>query len=175
MVTITISGLPGSGKTTVAKLLEEKLKIKYVYSGDLFRTMAKQHHMSLEEFGRYCEHHREVDEKLDSNQLKILRKGDVIVEGRLAGWLAYQNKVPALKILIAANQDTRVKRIMKREEGNIAQRKLEMLTREKSEAKRYKTYYKIDITDTSIYDIVIDSAQKTPDEIVDIILEKLRK
>ncbi|MCX6665171.1 MAG: AAA family ATPase [Euryarchaeota archaeon] len=175
MVTITISGLPGSGKTTVAKLLEEKLKIKYVYSGDLFRTMAKQHHMSLEEFGKFCENNQEIDKELDTNQLKIIRKGNVIVEGRLAGWLAYQNKVPALKILIAADQDTRVRRIMKREEGNIAQRKQEMLTREKSEAKRYKTYYKIDITDTSIYDLVIDSAQKTPAEIVDIIIEKLRK
>ena len=43
MVTITISGSPGSGKTTIAKLLAKKLGIKYVYSGDIFRKKAKEY------------------------------------------------------------------------------------------------------------------------------------
>ena len=84
MVTITISGYPGSGKTTVAQLLHKKIGIPYIYSGDLFRTLAQQHHMSLEEFGKYCETHREIDEELDREQLEILKKGNVIIEGRIA-------------------------------------------------------------------------------------------
>ena len=40
MVTITISGTPGSGKSTVAKLLEGKLGVKYIYSGMIFRELA---------------------------------------------------------------------------------------------------------------------------------------
>ena len=47
MVTITISGTPGSGKTTVAMLLEKKLELKYVYSGMIFREQADKHNMSL--------------------------------------------------------------------------------------------------------------------------------
>ncbi|PNX46571.1 MAG: cytidylate kinase, partial [Thermoplasmata archaeon M11B2D] len=58
MVTITISGLPGTGKTTIARLLEKHLGLRYVYSGEIFRKLAKKHRMSLEEFGRYCESHR---------------------------------------------------------------------------------------------------------------------
>jgi len=61
MTIVTISGLPGSGTTTVAKLLEKKTGITYVYSGDIFRRMAKKHNMSLEDFGIYCEKHKEVD------------------------------------------------------------------------------------------------------------------
>jgi CMP/dCMP kinase len=174
MTTITISGLPGTGKTTVAKLLEQHLGLRYVYSGEIFRNLAQKHQMSLEEFGRYCESHREIDEELDRYQLDILRKGNVIVEGRLSGWLAYQNQIPALKVLLYADIDVRAGRIVKREQGNLKKRKREILKREKSEATRYKNYYGIDITDTSIYDVMIDTGDKPPEQIMEIILQHLR-
>ena len=175
MTTITISGLPGTGKTTVAKLLEQFLGLRYVYSGEIFRTLATNHEMSLEEFGKYCESHREIDEELDRHQLDILRKGNVIVEGRLSGWLAAQNQIPALKVLLQADIDIRASRIVKREQGDIKKRKREILKREKSEATRYKNYYGIDVSDTSIYDVIIDSGDKTPKQIMQIILGHLGK
>ena len=55
------------------------------------------------------------------------------------------------------------------------EKKQEILAREKSEAKRYKKYYDIDLKDTSIYDLFIDSSNKTPEEIVKIITQKLEK
>lgn len=173
MTTITISGLPGTGKTTVAKLLEKRLGLPYVYSGEKFREMAKKQKMSLEEFGTYCEKHKEIDEQLDQYQLEILRKGNVIVEGRISAWLAHQNHIPAVKVLLDADLDTRVQRIMKREQGEKEKRKKEILKREKSEATRYKRFYGIDVHDTSIYDVIIDAADKTPEEIVVLILKHL--
>jgi len=173
MTTITISGLPGTGKTTVAKLLENRLGLKYVYSGEIFRRIAKKYHMSLEEFGVYCEQHREIDEELDNFQRKILRKGNVIVEGRISGWLAYRNKIPAVKVLLDAPLDVRAQRIVKREQGDFEKRKKEILKREQSEATRYKNYYNIDVRDTSIYDLIIDTADKSPEKIVDIIMQYL--
>lgn len=175
MTTITISGLPGTGKTTVAKLLEKRLELRYVYSGEIFRQLAQKHGMSLEEFGTYCETHREIDEELDRHQLGILREGDVIVEGRLSGWLAFQNHVPAVKVLLQADIDIRASRIVKREQGDIQKRKKEILKREKSEAKRYKKYYGIDVRDTSIYDVIVDSGDKTPEEIMEIITTYLQR
>jgi len=175
MVTITISGLPGTGKTTIARLLEEHLGLQYVYSGEIFRKLAKKHKMSLEEFGRYCESHREIDEELDQYQLNILRQGNVIVEGRISGWLAYRNHIPAVKVLLQADIGIRAGRIVKREQGDIQKRKQEILRREKSEATRYKNYYGIEISDTSIYDIIIDTGDKTPTEILGSILRYLKE
>jgi predicted cytidylate kinase len=174
MVTITISGNPGSGKSTVGKLLEKKIKIKYIYSGKIFREIAKKYHMSLEEFGIYCEKNKEIDQELDNRQLEILQKGNVILEGRLAGWIAHRNNIPALKIILKANIDTRAKRIVKREEGDIKKRKKEILDREKSDFNRYKKYYNIDLNDISIYDLIINSEGKTPEEIVDIIFDEIK-
>jgi cytidylate kinase len=175
MVIITVSGSPGSGKSTVAQLLKEKLGLRYVYSGMIFREMAKKYKMSLEEFGKYCEKNSEIDKELDNQQVKILRKGDVILEGRLAGWLAYKNNISAFKIEVDADLETRAERIVKRENGTVEQRKKEILERERSEGLRYKKYYDIDLKDNSIYDIAIDSRDKTPEEIVDIILDKLNQ
>ena len=172
MVTITVSGNPGSGKSTVAKLLEDKLGFRYVYSGMIFREMAKKYNMSLEEFGKYCEGNSEIDKELDDRQLEILRKGDVILEGRLAGWLAHLNNIPAFKVAVVADLETRAQRIVKREKGSLEKRKKEIQERERSEVLRYKNYYNIDLKNTSIYDIVIDSGDKTPEKIVDIIIKK---
>lgn len=173
MVIITISGTPGSGKSTIGQLLNKKLGISYIYSGEIFREKAKKYKMSLEEFGRYCEKNIEIDKELDERQLNILKNGNVILEGRLAGWIAKKNNINALKVMITANIDIRVKRIIERENGEYNTRLNEMLKREKSEEKRYKKYYNIDIKDTSIYDLIIDSSFKKPEEIIDIILKKI--
>lgn len=173
MVTITISGTPGSGKSTVALILEKKLGLKYIYSGEIFRKLAVKHKMSLEEFGRYCENNREIDQELDDSQLEVIRKGEVILEGRLAGWLAHKHNIPAVKIMIDADIQTRAERIVMREGGDVKKRIQEILKREKSEFLRYKKYYDINLKDNSIYDIVIDSADKTAEEVADIIMKNM--
>ncbi|HDM66885.1 MAG TPA: cytidylate kinase [Thermoplasmatales archaeon] len=173
MPTITISGTPGSGKTTIAEILHRKLGIPFVSSGMIFRDLARKHGMSLADFGRYCEENEKVDRELDENQLELLRKGDIILEGRLAGWLAYKHGVPAFKILIDADRRTRAERIVEREGGDVSQREKEIIERERSERKRYLNYYGFDIRDTSIYDLVIDSTNKKPDEIIEIIIQHL--
>ena len=175
MVTITVSGSPGSGKSTIAHLLHEKLGIKYVNSGMLFREAAKNYKLSLAEFGKYCEKNSKVDKELDERQIEILKKGNVILEGRLAGWLAFKNDISSFKIMIDADVNTRIERVVNREKGNFDKRKKEIIEREKSEKTRYKNYYGIDLGDISIYDLVIDSSNKKPEEIIDIILEKLGK
>jgi len=171
--TITISGPPGSGTTTLAKILEKKTGIKHVYTGDIFRRLAREYGMSLDEFGKYCEKHSEIDRKLDEEQKKILKKGNVILEGRLAGWIAYKNRIPAFKVFLDADLDTRVKRVIKREGGDFQQRKKEILDREKSEAKRYRSYYGFNPDDKSFYDVVIDSSDKKSEEIAKIVLDRL--
>ncbi len=171
MTTITISGTPGSGKSTIAEKLKEKLNLEYIYSGELFRKQAKKYNMTLEEFGKYCEKNSKIDKELDKKQVEILKeKKDIILEGRLAGWLAYKNNISSFKIFLDADIDIRTKRIMKRENGDFIEKKKEIIKREKSEKTRYKKYYDIDLDDTSIYDMVIDTGNNKPDEIVEKIV-----
>jgi len=175
MDSITIGGLPGSGTTTVAKILKEKLGLPYVYAGDMFREMAKEYGMTLSEFGSYCEKHPEIDRELDKKQEMILSLGNVILEGRLAGWISYRKGIPAFKIWLECEGDERVRRVMEREGGKFEDVRKQMREREKSEKKRYSNFYGIDMDDTSIYDIVIDTTDIKPEEVAGKIIEKMKE
>ena len=62
---ITISGLPGSGKTTVARLVARALGLEHVYAGDLFRKQAEAEGLTLEEYARRAETDHSIDRRLD--------------------------------------------------------------------------------------------------------------
>lgn len=173
MVRITVSGLPGSGTTTACKALQERLKIDYVYAGQIFRLLAKEHGMDLTQFGRYCEQNPEVDKKLDDRQLALLHKDRILIEGRLSGWIADANNIPALKVWLDADVDVRAARIVQREGGEPEARKAEMLEREFSENRRYRSYYGVDLENRDWYDLVVDTDHLTPKEVVEGILEAL--
>jgi predicted cytidylate kinase len=131
--------------------------------------------MSLAEFSKYCEQHDTIDRELDDKQVQILKKGNVLLEGRLAGWLAVLNEIPSFKIWIDADPTIRAERIVNREGGTVSNQLSKLSDREKSERSRYEKYYHIDITDTSIYDIIIDSSQMTPKMILSHVLHQLKQ
>lgn len=173
--TITIGGLPGSGTTTIAKILAEKLNMEYINVGKLFREMAEEQKLSLNLFEKYCEENPEVDIELDKKQEEIMRKGNVIMEGRLSGWIAHLKRIPAFKIWLDCDEEERIRRIIEREGGEFHDKRKETKERVESEKRRYKKFYGIDLEDKTIYDMVIDTTNIKPEEIVKKILHKLNQ
>jgi len=165
---ITISGLPGSGTTTVARLLAEKLGYKLISAGEVFRRLAMERGMTLEELSRYAEDNPEIDLYIDKMQRELAEKEDnVIVEGRLSGWMIKD----AFKVWIYADPEIRYERIAKREGIELSRARVETKRREELERRRYKKFYSIDIDDISIYHIAINSGLFKPEEVVEIILK----
>lgn len=157
---ITIGGLPGTGTTTIAKMIAEKYNLRHVCAGFIFREMAKEMGMDLQEFSKYAEQHKEIDEEIDRRQVEIAKQGNVVLEGRLAAWMLLKNGIkPDLTIWFKAPLEVRAERISKREniDKDVALKK--MIEREASEKKRYKEIYNIDLDDLSIYDLVIDTSK----------------
>ena len=62
---ITISGLPGSGKTTVAQLVAGELGLEHVYAGNIFREQARRAGLSLPEYLARAETDPSIDRELD--------------------------------------------------------------------------------------------------------------
>jgi cytidylate kinase len=167
---ITVSGLPGSGTTTLSRLLAECYDLELISSGEIFRKMSRERGFSLAEFGALAERDPSIDLDIDKNQKSIIHsRENIILESRLAGHMA-QGRSDVLKVWIKAPLLTRVKRIQRREKTISFDEELKKtVERERSEALRYKNYYGIDITDLSIYDIVIDSEKWNQYQTLDIL------
>ena len=130
--------------------------------------------MSLEEFGEYAGGHPEIDKELDDRQVELAKEGSVILEGRVAGWIVMKNEIDAFKIWLSAEPEVRAGRVSSRENKSVEEVTKEISTRESVERTRYLDVYQFDITDLSFYDIVIDTAPLTPEQICDLILAKLQ-
>lgn len=172
---LTIGGLPGSGTTTVAKLLKEKLGIKYVYTGDIFRNMARERGMSLLAFGDYAANHPDIDRELDRKQVELAKQKDIIIEGRLAGYMAHSHNVEAYKIWLHAPFEVRMERIANRETKSISEVSEENRRREEGEQERYIEIYGFNIDKTSFYNIDIDSSLYSAERIKNIICLEVNK
>ena len=179
---ISITGPPGSGKSTVGKILMERLNLKRYYMGDIMRSVAKEKGMSLEELGKICETDETVDKEIDQYQEKLGKtQDDFVVEGRTSYFF-----IPhSIKVFIDVDIDVAAKRIFNQKSrvdraeknyGSIDELKESIKTRMSCERLRYEKYYGIkDCYDKSQFDLVIDSTNLSPDEIVDKIIAFAKK
>lgn len=174
-VVITIGGLPGSGTTTAARLLSERLGLPWTNGGEIFRALAKEKGMELNEFGRFAERNPDVDRELDRRIVEIMKRGNIILESRLAGVNAFTNHIPSLRVWLHASLDIRVNRIQNREGGDPEKLREAVRERERSERARYMNFYGFDYEDTSHYSLIVDSGRLFPDQIVERIVQWLKK
>ncbi|MEM3723203.1 MAG: AAA family ATPase, partial [Candidatus Hadarchaeales archaeon] len=159
-------GLHGAGKTTAAKHLAKKFGLEYVCAGDVFRQMAKERGLTLEEFSKVAERDPRIDLMIDKRTARMARRGNVLIDGRLAGWMA---KKADLRILLTAPLEVRVKRIVGRERRRYKEVLRETRARERSEAKRFRKFYHIDVNDYSKFDLVVNTANLSAEEVAKIL------
>lgn len=154
---VTISGLPGSGTSTASRAVADALDLEHVDGGQVFRALAAERALDLSAFSAVAEHDPRIDLELDTRLAERGRKGDVVLESRLAGWIARNEGLEGFRVWLSCDDGERARRVAQREgrTPNEARRLNEV--REASEAQRYLAYYGIDIGDLSPYDLVVDT------------------
>ena len=172
---ITISGLPGSGKTTVARLVAQELGLEHVYAGDLFRKQAEAEGLTLEEYARRAETDHSIDRRLDEQMRARAARGNVVLEGRLAAFMAEAAGVPALRVFLDAPEPVRAARIAGREGGDTAEQLRQIQAREASDARRYREIYGVDYHDPQRYDLVLHTDGRSPEELAAAIVARARR
>ena len=175
---ITISGKAGSGKSTVAKLISEQLKLRHYSIGDLMRAMANEKGVSLLELNNLAETDKSIDFELDE-KLKDLGKArdNFVVDGRLTAFFIPDADV---RVFLETDDKVRAERILKdkreHEKSNDVGEMVEKIRkREESEKKRYRQYYGVDYSDKKLYNMVIDTTKMMPDKVVEKIVEFVEK
>jgi CMP/dCMP kinase len=182
---ITISGLPGSGKSTVSKILEKKLGFERIYVGGIRRELARSKGMNLEELNEYALNNPETDIDVDKEAAKQARlKKNAIVEGRTQ----FHFIPESIKVYLTIDFDEGAKRIWKQiqneEEKNkrnedkinsFEEMKKSLKKRIENDTKRYIKYYNLNCYDKKHYDLIINTTNIRPEKVADKILKFIKK
>jgi len=185
---ISLSGKPGSGKSTVAKKLSADLGFERHYIGGMRREMARQKGMTLTEYNKWGEEDgNDADSEFEQFVEDLGKtKDNFIIESRTAF-----NFIPhSIKIFIDVEPEEGAKRIWKaieedsqpnRNEDKNLKSEEDVLTsiheRLRSDDARYKSFYNIDIFDKNNYDLYLDVTDMTPEqeynEVLKFVSEKI--
>jgi cytidylate kinase len=165
---ITIGGLHGTGKSSVADAVAKRFKLRRVSAGATFRQFAKERGLTLEEFCRVAEGDEEIDKLIDDAQRMEAEKGNAVIDGQLAAWMAGEHA--DLRVLLTAPLDVRIKRIAARDDADFEFARRETIHREGSEKARYLEYYKVDVSDLSIYDLILNTGKYSLEGVSKIVI-----
>lgn len=178
---ITISGFPGSGKSSTAKGVAHELGYEHFSSGDLFRKIAAERGLTIEEINRVAEKQQEIDHSVDELLIKIGReKNDLVIDSRMAfHWIPDSFKVfldldlqtAAERTFADIKNNGRLTQTADSFEDVLQNTKLRM----ESEMKRYQNLYNVDFTDKNNFDLVIDVKKNDLEEVIKIVVSEYGK
>ena len=177
---ITLGGLPGSGKSTVRNELAEQLGYKSFYTGGYARELAEEHGITLEEFNEKVASDSSLDELIDTEQKRISEEEDKYVVDAHIGFHFIPN---SFKVFLTVPIEVSADRIFNDSDSRIRQRSGDLMSsyeealvktqkRIENHQYRYKKHYGIDVYDPAQFDLVIDTSNRTPDQVVEEILSR---
>lgn len=173
---VVFNGDLGSGKSTVSMLLAERLGIRRISVGDLYRQMAQERGLTALQLNLHAELDDKIDFFVDQLQSDIAASGEqLIVDSRLA-WFFFGQ---AVKVHLITDPTVAAARVLARPQSEverystIEEARERLASRSESERARFISRYGADKTRLRNYDLVCDSTRATPAEIVDRVIEAL--
>ena len=169
---ISLAGDLGSGKSTVSKIIIDRLGAEYYSTGSAVRAIAEKRGMTVTELNIYMETHPEIDTEIDDG-LVALSDVDklMIIDSRMA-WHFTRG---TFKVYLSTDIETSALRIMNANRtgehaATLEETILQTAERRDSEKKRYFTQYGVNIKDLSNYDLVVDTTVATPEQVAECIV-----
>jgi CMP/dCMP kinase len=180
---ITISGKPGSGKSSTADKVSELLGYTRYSSGDMVRNLLAREHMTLAEYNERAKSDHSLDEKIDHLLRNLRNKNDIVVDSRLGFyWLP-----ESFKVYLDLDIQVATVRIFKdavsnqgRTKGGELAHSLDTVAKQvkarmETEQRRFKDMYGIDPYNPEHFDLVIDTSRHSPQTVALTIFDTYRR
>ena len=175
---ISITGRLGSGKSTVARIIADKYGYEIASTGTALRKIAADLGMTALEFNKLMTADPKYDYMIDneSRRISIERANEKIIYDSRMAW---KFAVGSFKVYLYVATEVAAKRILADgTRGSVEKyRDLEdavnqINERMLEENKRYWQIYNVDNLDLANYDLVIDTAHRSCEEVADIIMKE---
>ncbi len=177
---ITIGGNVGAGKSTLAAMLSHELNYEQLYVGGIFREMAAEKNLTIEQFYIRLKDDPAIEQSVDERQATLMREKDnLIVQGRIAWYFAKSSPFKIFNVFLAIDSATGARRSGERKE-NAGRSTDEMIIattdREKMDRERYSMLYGIENhLDPAHYDFIIETGALTPQETFDKVMVAVKE
>jgi cytidylate kinase len=165
---ITISGKPGSGKSSTADKVAELLGYTRHSSGDMVRSILKEKRLTLEAYNAQAADDHDLDALVDERLRALRDHSDIVVDSRLGFyWLPESFKVYLdLDLSIATARIYKDSVSNSRRSGETASTLPEVARlveqRVRDERSRFKALYNVDPYNPSHFDLIIDTSNHSP-------------
>ena len=172
---ITITGEHGSGASTATQKLADALDYRRFSAGGLFRNIARQRGMTLEQLNDYAGRNHVIDREIDTLIRQLGEGSEIVLDARLGYYWIHDS----YRVYLEVDPDIAAHRIhhdieegKRSEEGGattINQTIISLRRQSESTQKRYFHDYGVDINNTRPFDLIINTDDKTPEEVVELI------
>jgi cytidylate kinase len=180
---ITISGKPGSGKSSTADKVAELLGYSRYSSGDMVRNLLSREGLTLAEYNKQATDNHSLDEKIDQMLRGLRGKNDIVIDSRLGFyWLP-----ESFKVYLDLDMQVATVRIFKDAMHNNMRTKAgemadsldsvakQVQARMQNEQRRFRDMYGIDPYNKEHFDLVIDTSRHSPQTVALTIFDTYRR
>lgn len=180
---ITLSGKPGSGKSSTADRVAEMLGYTRYSSGDFVRDYTHTKKMTLGEFNERAESHPELDHTTDEKLRGLRDYNDIVIDSRLGFYWIPES----FKVYLDLDSDVAIARIFKDAnfnttrsdsgEGGTSMSDVmdQVADRMQSERMRFKKLYGVNPYSIEHFDLVVDTARHSPQTVALTIFDTYKK
>ncbi len=180
MVSIILSGMPASGKSTVGAEISKRLGIKLLVGGEILKEYAKslgynadlQNWWDTEEGLEFLKKRKEdysFDRKLDEFLIRSINENEVVVTSWTLPWLVDDYHV---KVWLKASFEVRLRRLMERDGLKEDEAREVLRKRDSENTEHYRSLYGFTLgQNLEKFNLVIDTDKIDVETIVNIIVE----
>lgn len=174
-IVVCMAGMTACGKSTAARRLAQKFRLKYVSGGMVLKEMAVRMGYKAQERGwwesteglRFLAHRlrdSRFDKQVDMELLNWAERGNVVLDSWTMPWLAKTG----FKVWLEVSPQERARRLARRD--HISVREAELVIKEKDETTRriYERLYGFRLgIDFSPFDLILDSELLSANDVFD--------
>lgn len=180
---ITVSGKPGSGKSSTSDKVAELLGYARYSAGDMTRKYIQEHHITLAEFNKRAQDDHALDEMIDESLRNLRDEKDIVIDSRLGFYWIPES----FKVYLDLDLDVATARIYRNIDQNENRQKSgeiassmndvarQVKTRLDNEIRRYRSLYSINPYDPQHFDLVIDTSNHSPQTVATTVFDHYKK